>query len=495
MELSALIASDGSYRAAADQPGGLWSFRARLAEMMNTDRTDDTVDAQIRSSEWKTTASLLLVVFALIALVVVPVLAGAFAQRLVNETRTVTHPAGAIVTQIQLDLALEASALGDYSETGASHLLERYHTSVTDERVSYARLEPLAESLGPDVLRRLEEVTLLEDDWHHRVDSLLRSNQRAAVRFDSLHRGKYEALLLAVARMDAAISSSAERSNAQILRIERMQGWIALALALIGALGVAGAEWLSRRVRLYASQAEQHRAELQRAIQSRARWMRGISHDLKNPLNAIDGHAQLLDAEVRGPVSPGQRDSLARIRNSVRSVLSLIDDLLELSRVEAGQLRVQRSEVSLEDVVRESYDEHRASAEAAGHTLQLDIQNDLPPVVTDSARVQQIIGNLLSNAVKYTPNGGTITLRTHESARGAEPGIAIDVSDTGPGIPPDKLEAVFHEFSRLEQHVSKPGAGVGLSIARGIARMLGGDVNATSVASGSATFTLWLPIA
>ena len=134
---------------------------------------------------------------------------------------------------------------------------------------------------------------------------------------------------------------------------------------------------------------------------------------------------------------------------------------------------------------------------AAGHQLRTEIRDGLPTIQTDPDRVRQILGNLLSNAVKYTPKGGQIVVRLEERegngrvrpARYA----AIDVIDSGPGIPRDKLDEIFEEFTRLETK-GTPGSGLGLTIARRISRLLGGDINATSEAGRGTTFTLWLPV-
>jgi signal transduction histidine kinase len=229
---------------------------------------------------------------------------------------------------------------------------------------------------------------------------------------------------------------------------------------------------------------------------SRARFMRGVSHDLKNPINAIDGHAQLLEDEVRGPLTDEQRDSVTRIRRAAHAMLGLIEDLLELARAEAGQLTVKLDRVVLRDVVHEVVEEHRAAAQFAGLTLVHAEDDSETILTTDPVRVAQVLGNLLSNAIKYTPSGGRIEVSTEMPAgRGtnADDRIAIHVVDDGPGIPSDKREEIFGEFTRLGG-VERPGAGLGLSIARRIARLLGGDVTVAGGGEGGSRFTLWLPV-
>src|SRR5262249_726263 len=159
-----------------------------------------------------------------------------------------------------------------------------------------------------------------------------------------------------------------------------------------------------------------------------------------NPIHAIDGHAQLLEDEVRGPLNDAQHDSVARIRRSSRAMMGLIEDLLELARAEAGQLTVKLDRVVLRDVVHEVVEDQRAAAQFAGLSLG-QAKDDSQTIVTpDPARVAQVLGNLLSNAIKYTPSGGHIEVSTElPKGHGDNDGqLAIHVVDDGPGIPSDK---------------------------------------------------------
>jgi signal transduction histidine kinase len=233
---------------------------------------------------------------------------------------------------------------------------------------------------------------------------------------------------------------------------------------------------------------------LEQAAESRARFTRGISHDLKNPLGAIDGHAALLELEVHGPIADAQRHALGRIRGSVRALLALVDDLLALARAEAGELRVTPRPTDVHALVREVADEHRAAATAAGLALDVQVDDELPELVTDPARVRQVLGNLLSNAVKYTPRGGTVAVAACVERDGDVECVRVRVADTGPGIPADQREQVFAEFVRLPG-TTAPGSGLGLAIARRIARLLGGELWVDPGRARGACFVLELPAA
>jgi two-component system, NarL family, sensor histidine kinase BarA len=250
-----------------------------------------------------------------------------------------------------------------------------------------------------------------------------------------------------------------------------------------------------RKVHLL-QESERRREELERITESRARLMRGFSHDVKNPLGAADGYAQLLEEGILDPLTPRQHESVGRIRRSIRSGLRLIDDLLELARAEAGQIEIRHVPTDVREAVREMTEEYRAQAEAKGLRMEVNLPEEFPVVDSDAERVRQILGNLISNAVKYTTEGAvTVQVGTREDERapGAGRWIAVDVSDTGPGIPRDKQHLLFQEFVRI-QPGSAHGAGIGLAIGRRVACALGGDITLVSDAGEGSTFTLWLPL-
>jgi signal transduction histidine kinase len=455
----------------------------------------------VRGRGWATHLPLAFVMLALVTLVTLPVLGERQARPLNSELREVVEPARVLVTQIHVSLAIEGSAFHDFLDTRDSSLLRRYQEEYAKELKAYEQLEHLVGRLGDSVQARLRDVQTLERGWHGMVARILRSQalgrDREVRRAAMTEEDGFEKLLVAAAELDDALGRSAQNRRRTINDAERMQRQFTVVLGLVALAAVGGVAWLAQRARVYAREAEARRVQLERATESRARLMRGVSHDLKNPLGAIDGHASLLADGIKGPLNPGQQESVARIRRSVRALLGLITDLLELSKAESGHLIVKPRPTNLADVVRDAADEHRDEAEASGHQLRTEIGDGLPTVQTDPDRVRQILGNLLSNAVKYTPSGGQIVVRVEERPANGRLSVsrctAIDVVDSGPGIPPGKLDEIFEEFSRLETGTT-PGTGLGLTIARRISRLLGGDISAESEIGRGATFTLWLPI-
>ncbi|MDQ3949679.1 MAG: HAMP domain-containing histidine kinase [Gemmatimonadota bacterium] len=450
---------------------------------------------------WATHLPLAFVMLALVALVALPVLGERYARPLNRELRDVVEPARGLVTQIHVSLAIEGSAFHDFLESADSSLLRRYEQQYAAELEAHEELGRLVDRLGDTVKIHFNEVRVLERRWRGIVGTMLRNRalgrEREVRRAATTEEDAFEKLLVATAGLDDALSRAAQARRRRINEAEQMQRRFTVVVGLVALAAVGGVAWLAQRARVYAREAEERRVQLERATESRARLMRGVSHDLKNPLGAIDGHAALLEDDIKGPLNPGQRESVVRIRRSVRALLGLITDLLELSKAETGHLSVKPRPTNLADVVREAADEHRDAAEAAGHQLRTEISDGLPTVYTDPDRVRQVLGNLLSNAVKYTPSGGQIVVRAEERPGNghlsAARCTAIDVIDSGPGIPAERMEEIFEEFSRLETGTT-PGTGLGLTIARRISRLLGGDVSAASERGRGATFTLWLPV-
>ena len=227
------------------------------------------------------------------------------------------------------------------------------------------------------------------------------------------------------------------------------------------------------------------------ANREKSAFLATMSHELRTPLNAILGYVQLLELGVTGPVTDKQREYLQRIEYSQQHLLGLIEDVLQFAKIEAGHVDMQLAEISVHEVLSE------AASLAMPQMQRKGLQYDYKPcdgavrVLGDRARVRQAVLNLLSNAMKFTDAGGRITLECIVS----ELDVVIRVTDTGIGIPQDKLEIVFEPFVQLDSTLTRKadGTGLGLAISRSFAREMGGDLTATSTVGRGSVLSFRLP--
>jgi PAS domain S-box-containing protein len=231
------------------------------------------------------------------------------------------------------------------------------------------------------------------------------------------------------------------------------------------------------------------------------RFVASLSHELRTPLTAMMGSIALLERQLDS--NDKSRAHVDRLQRSSRHLLSLVDDVLEMSRAEAGQLPITPAVRRLGLAIADALADVERQVEARGVTLANSVSGaaaDLP-YWGDEGRVRQILVNLLTNAIKFTDPGGKITISggTGQSVAGSVlsgpgPWVYVKVEDTGRGIPPEHLGRIFEAFQQSERADQHRGAGLGLSISRQLARLMGGDLTAQSEPGVGSQFTLWLPI-
>jgi PAS domain S-box-containing protein len=231
-------------------------------------------------------------------------------------------------------------------------------------------------------------------------------------------------------------------------------------------------------------------AESESANVAKTEFLTAMSHELRTPLNAIGGYAELLTLGLGGPVTTQQADYLERIRRSQQHLMGVITDLLNFSRIEAGQITYDIAPISMLHVIHGVVKLMEPQAETKSVTLKIDPSSVDCIAMGDRAKVDQILLNVLSNAIKFTASKGTVNVSCRSTAKSA----SIDVIDTGAGIPADKLETIFEPFVQLGRSLSSAheGMGLGLAISRDLARAMSGDLTVMSRVGVGSTFTLTL---
>jgi PAS domain S-box-containing protein len=232
-------------------------------------------------------------------------------------------------------------------------------------------------------------------------------------------------------------------------------------------------------------------AEVEAANRAKSEFLRAMSHELRTPLNAIGGYADLLALGIGGQLNEAQSGYIERIRRSQQHLLAIITDLLNLGRIEAGELGYDVRPTSLASVIDAVFP--MIDPKAAGKSIELrrGERSEDVRASADRARLEQILVNLLSNAVKFTDEGGRIVV----SCGTINDRATITVEDTGIGIPAEKLEEIFEPFVQLGRSLTTghEGLGVGLAISRDLARGMGGDLTVRSTVGAGSVFTVELP--
>lgn len=294
-------------------------------------------------------------------------------------------------------------------------------------------------------------------------------------------RRKYEDALLearrAAERANAALESRAheledltDRLQQQTLELELQQ----------------------QQLQEQAVELERARAQADEANEAKSHFLASMSHELRTPLNAIGGYAQLLDMGVHGELTPPQREAVDRIARSQRHLLRLVNEVLNLARIEAGRVDYTITDIPVSAMIESVRPIVEPLIAAAGLSCAFDAAD--VRVRSDRDKAQQILINLLTNATKFTPAGGRITLRTEPDG---DARVLLRVTDTGIGISADKLSSIFEPFVqvRSSEQPQREGTGLGLAISRDLARGMGGDLTAESTPGAGSTFTLALPAA
>jgi signal transduction histidine kinase len=333
-------------------------------------------------------------------------------------------------------------------------------------------------------------------------------------------------ILVPVVDLDAAVRDAADPETARLIRevgpssfmivplVTRGRGFGAITFSMAGSgrtlthddldiameLGRRTAGAIDNAV-IYRRSLEL-RLEAEAASNAKSEFLAKMSHEIRTPINAMMGYAELMQMGISGPVTEQQTKQLGRIRASGDHLTSLIGEILDLAKIEAGRMAVELTTAPISEAIEGALAIVRPAASAKGVDLSARIDGDPGAAYFgDPQRVQQILTNLLSNAVKFTPAGGRITIRAESSlrelpGRGVEGDwLSVTVSDNGVGVAEADRERIFHPFVQVESGYtrSQGGTGLGLTISRNLAQLMGGEITVESALGTGSTFTLWLP--
>lgn len=460
---------------------------------------------------WLPIAAFGVVLFALVTLAITPTL---LLQRFSDATDEIAGtllPAYEEARELAFAMEERITLARSRILTDDSSYVRRYERARRIEEVALQEIDSVAPMLSPAAGRHVERLLLhasRRDSLETAVLSQGGGMERyltALPEFDAIR----DSMLVELNGFDRELMRISEARISEEARLAMLQRWMSYLLGGLAFLAALLIAWfmrqqlkLRREIQTALEEANRQRMlaerqgqDLQRATEARGHLLRGVTHDIKNPLGAARGYTELLMLEIKAPLAPGQRPLLDGILRSLDEALSIIADLLDLARADSGGLRVERVECTVDTLVAAAVEDHRSSAETAGH--QLEVVRSAEPIraFTDPTRVAQVLANLLSNAIKYTPAPGRIAVYSRVETRDDGGRWAtIRVDDTGPGIPTEQREAIFDEFKRLDEGGAAGGHGLGLAIARRVARLLDGDLTVEDAESGGASFVLWLPL-
>jgi len=247
--------------------------------------------------------------------------------------------------------------------------------------------------------------------------------------------------------------------------------------------------------RLFA-EVEERVEELAKANKLKSEFLARVSHELRTPMNSINGYSEMLLMSRYGEVNEKQTDRLERILRNGKSLLALIDDLLDISKIDAGKMELRVEALVVKDELRATIESLESQATAHGLYLHADVSTDLPLVLADSRRLKQILVNLVGNAIKFTKTGG-ITVEARLGYEQMRPMIYVRVIDTGIGIRATDQSIIFDEFRQVDGSATREygGTGLGLAITRRLVEMMNGRVWVDSEFGRGSAFTVALPVA
>jgi signal transduction histidine kinase/DNA-binding response OmpR family regulator len=423
-------------------------------------------------------------------------------QRKVGETRTLYEIGQEITAQVSLEptLHLIVERARELLQAEVSQLALRQgesdtfatqaHSGLVTEALAGVRFKP-GEGLGGQVV--MSGTPMMVDDYlqEYRDSPFLEAVQEAGVRSYVAVPLKAHGMVIGVLFVTSRTPSQFREEDRQLLSALADQAAIAIENAKLYEQVKQHAEELEAKVEVRTEELQEVNRRLEAASRHKSEFLANMSHELRTPLNAIIGFTRLVMRRSKEILPEKQYENLDKILISADHLLALINDILDLSKIEAGRMEVQPVSFELEALVDVCLRTVEPMVKSERLHLVKAMGAGLPPLSTDQDKLKQILINLLGNGIKFT-EAGTITV----TARRRDGRVEIAIADTGIGIPEDKLELIFEEFRQVDSSTTRKysGTGLGLSISRHLARLLGGDITVKSTLGVGSTFTLTIPL-
>ncbi|MBI3457333.1 MAG: response regulator [Candidatus Rokubacteria bacterium] len=423
-------------------------------------------------------------------------------QRKVHETRTLYEIGQEVTARVALEptlrliverarelLQAEECLLALRQENSDTFAMQAYSGMVT-EALAQIRFRA-GEGVSGRVVMTARPVIVRDYLEEFRDSPFLGAVKEAGVRSHVAVPLKAQGTVIGVLLVQSRTPSKFDEQDQELLSALADQAAIAIENARLYEQVRRHAEELEAKVELRTRELQEVNRRLEAASRHKSEFLANMSHELRTPLNAIIGFTRLVLRRSKDVLPAKQSENLEKILISADHLLGLINDILDLSKIEAGRMEVRPVTFDLEPLVDACLRTVEPMLRSERLRLGKEIAPGLPPLFTDQDKLKQILINLLSNAIKFT-EAGTVTV----SARLEDGKMAIAVADTGIGIPEDARELIFEEFRQLDSSPTRKygGTGLGLSISRHFARLLGGDITAESAVNVGSTFTVTIPV-
>jgi signal transduction histidine kinase/DNA-binding response OmpR family regulator/HAMP domain-containing protein len=437
--------------------------------------------------------------------------------------RSIRSPLGRLVTAMRAisdgNLQIEIPAPGGDEIGAMTRTLSMFRDSLIERNRLSAEREEVQENLRRAQTRLVEAIETITEGFafYDAEDRLVLSNSRyrqmyadvgvpiePGTRYESIIRAAAEVGLIAeaIGRVDDWVAQRVARHRDPGGSYEQSRAngqWLKISEHKTQEGGIVGVftdiTELKRREEMLGEMVDdlaEARDAAMKATETKGQFLANMSHELRTPLNAVIGITEMLEEDVEDLGLEEFKEPLGRISRAGKHLLNLINDILDLSKIEAGKMELHLEQIDLKGVIDDAVNMVTLQAATNKNRIEVRCASDLGEVVSDLTRVRQVIFNLLSNACKFT-EGGQITIDVTE--RKAEQGIEIVVRDTGIGMSPDQLAKLFQEFSQADSSTTRKygGSGLGLAISRRFCQMMGGDITVVSKQGKGSAFTVYLP--